>query len=171
VTNSLVETLIGAIVVAVAGVFLFFAYSSAGMPARTGYELFAMFTRADGISLGADVKIAGIKIGTVTGLALDTKRYQAKVVMNLGAPYQVPDDSQIRIATEGLLGSTYLAIQPGGSETYLKPGEEIEFTQGTLDIFSLISQAITSMGGSKGGSGQTPAPAPATTPAPATGTP
>lgn len=165
-TNSLVETLIGAVVIAVAGAFLFFAYSTAGMPARSGYDLFALFNRVDGLALGADVRIAGIKVGSVTGLALDKQRYQAKVTMNIASDYQVPDDSQARVATEGLLGSTYLQIQPGGSDTYLKPGGQIEFTQGTIDVFSLISQAVTSQGGkgnSKSDSGAEPANQPATT--------
>lgn len=160
-TNSLVETLIGAVVIAVAGAFLFYAYSTAGMPTKSGYELFALFNRVDGIAVGADVRIAGIKVGEVTSLGLDTKRYQAKVQMNIAQSYQVPDDSQVRVATEGLLGSSYLAIQPGGSETYLKPGEEIEFTQGTIDLFGLISQAIFAMGGKKGDSETPPANAPA----------
>ena len=98
---------------------------------------------------------------------VDTSRYQAKVVMNIGSTYQVPDDSQVRVGSEGLLGASYLQIQPGGSDTFLKPGEAIEFTQGTLDIFSLISQAITSMAGNKAaGAGQAPVPdAPSNQPA------
>lgn len=156
--NSLVETLIGAIVIAVAAVFLFFAYSTAGNATRSGYELWALFNRVDGIAMGADVRIAGIKVGTVTALSLDQKRYQAKVVLNLSNTVQVPDDSQVRIATEGLIGSTYLQIQPGGSDIFLKPGSQIEFTQGTIDLMSLISQAIFNMGGKRdGGAGDHPA--------------
>jgi phospholipid/cholesterol/gamma-HCH transport system substrate-binding protein len=164
VTNSLVETLIGAIVIAIAGVFVFYAYSTAGMPAKSGYELTALFNRVDGITPGSDVRIAGIKVGTVTSLSLDTKRFQARLALNIASVYQVPDDSQVRVATEGLLGSSYLAIQPGGSDVYLQPGGEIEFTQGTIDVFSLISQAIFSMGGKKDLSGAPAAEEPATTP-------
>jgi len=84
---------------------------------------------------------------------------------------KLPDDSQIKVASEGLLGGTYLSIEPGGSETYLKAGDEIEYTQGTVDLMSLISKAIFSVGGGskKEGDAASPAP-PSNAPAPAPST-
>ena len=153
-TNSLVETLIGAVVIAVAAVFLVYAYSTAGMTREAGYELSAVFSRVDGITTGTDVRIAGIKVGTVTGLTLDQKLYQAKVNFDVASDVKVPDDSQIKVASEGLLGGNYLAIEPGGSETYLKAGDEIEYTQGTIDLMSIIQKAMfsTASGGGKSSS-------------------
>lgn len=145
-TNSLVETLIGALVLAVAGVFLAYAYSSADMRTSGGYDLSARFSRVDGVSVGTDVKIAGIKVGTVTDMALDPDRYVAKVDVNIDSDVRLPDDSQIKIASEGLLGGSYLAIEPGGNPDYLENGDEFEFTQGTVDLMGLISQAIFSLG-------------------------
>lgn len=149
--NSLVETLIGAVVLGVAGVFLVFAYSSAGGAPSHGYELSASFTQADGIVTGSDVRIAGIKVGTVTGMGLDPERYLARINFNIENEVCLPDDSQVKVASEGLLGGTYLSIEPGGNDACLEAGDEIVFTQGTIDLMGLISQAIFSMGsGSKG---------------------
>ncbi len=146
-TNSLVETLIGAVVIAVAAVFLVYAYSNAGMTRAGGYPLSAVFSRADGITTGTDVRIAGIKVGTVTGLTLDQKLYQAKVSFDVADNVKLPDDLQIKVASEGLLGGNYLAIEPGGSDNYLKPGDQIEYTQGTIDLMSLVSKALFSTAG------------------------
>jgi phospholipid/cholesterol/gamma-HCH transport system substrate-binding protein len=150
-TNSLVETLIGAVVIAVAGVFLVYAYSTAGMTRAGGYPLSAVFNRVDGVTTGTDVRIAGIKVGTVTGLALDQKLYRAKVNFDVASDVKLPDDSQIKVASEGLLGGNYLSIEPGGSDNYLKAGDEIEYTQGTIDLMSIISKAMfsTAAGGGK----------------------
>ena len=148
-TNSLVETLIGAAVIALAVLFVVFAYSNSGMTHAQGYALSATFNRADGVTPGTDVRIAGIKVGTVTGLSLDPKLYQAKVELDVASDVKLPDDSQIKVATEGLLGGTYLSIEPGGSDTYLKPGGEIEYTQGTIDLMSLITKAMFSTAASQ----------------------
>jgi phospholipid/cholesterol/gamma-HCH transport system substrate-binding protein len=141
-TNSLVETLIGAVVIVLAALFLVYAYSTAGVTRAGGYELSAVFNSVDGVTTGTDVRIAGIKVGTVTGLSLDQKLYQAKVKFDVANDVKLPDDSQIKVASEGLLGSNYLSIEPGGSDTYLKSGDEIEYTQGTIDLMGLISKAM-----------------------------
>ena len=157
-TNSLVETLIGALVIAVAAVFLVYAYSTAGITRERGYAISAVFNRVDGITTGTDVRIAGIKVGTVTGLSLDQKLYRAKVDLDIASTVKVPDDSQIKVASEGLLGGNYLAIEPGGSDNYLKAGDEIEYTQGTIDLMSIISKAMFSTAaGGKSSSGDQPA--------------
>ena len=146
-TNSLVETLIGAVVIAIAGIFLAFAYSTADVGGGgNGYDLTAKFTRVDGISSGTDVRIAGITVGSVADLELDTDRYVALVTLNIEDKVRLPDDSQIKIASEGLLGGSYLAIEPGGSDIYLEDGDEFEFTQGTVDLMGLISRAISGLG-------------------------
>jgi phospholipid/cholesterol/gamma-HCH transport system substrate-binding protein len=165
-TNSLVETLIGALVIAVAAVFLVYAYSTAGMTRAGGYPLSAVFSRADGVTTGTDVRIAGIKVGTVTSLALDQKLYQAKVNFDVASDVKVPDDSQIKVASEGLLGGNYLAIEPGGSETYLQAGGVIEYTQGTIDLMSLVSKALFSTAGGGAKSAEPAGNAPAGAPAP-----
>ena len=149
--GNLVETLIGAVVLAVATVFLVFAYSTAGVRSTvTGYEVLARFDRIDGLATGSDVRLSGIKIGSVTGQSLDTKTYQAVVRLNVDSAVKLPDDSSAKVATEGLLGGSYLSIEPGGSDAMLKAGGEIKFTQGAISLVDLIGQAIFSAAGPSG---------------------
>jgi phospholipid/cholesterol/gamma-HCH transport system substrate-binding protein len=161
VNNTLVETLIGAVVIGIAAVFLVFAYTNSGMTRANGYQLSAIFNRVDGVTTGTDVRIAGIKVGTVTSMTLDPNRYLAKLTFDVASNVKLPDDSQIKVASEGLLGGNYLSIEPGGSDTYLKNGDEIEYTQGTIDLMSLISKAMFST--ATGGKTETK-PAPETGP-------
>jgi phospholipid/cholesterol/gamma-HCH transport system substrate-binding protein len=146
--GNLVETLIGAVVLVVAGLFLVFAYSTAGVRSGVGgYELIARFDRVDGLAVGNDVRISGIKVGTVTRQDLDPQTYAAVVRMTIDNGVKVPADSSAKIATEGLLGGSHLAIQPGGSDEVLKSGGEITLTQGAVNLLDLVGQAVFSAGG------------------------
>ena len=160
--NGFVETLIGAAVVAVAGVFFYYGWNTTGSGQVAGYELIARFDRIDGISVGTDVRMSGIKIGSVISQELDQKTYRALVRMSVRNDIKVPEDSSIRVASEGLLGNSYLAVSPGGSDTMLLSGGEFETTQGSIDLVGLLGKAMFSGGEEKP---QTPAPGP-TAPAP-----
>lgn len=140
--NSIVETLIGAAVIAVAAVFLLFAYSSTGSGPISGYPVIAKFNRADGVNIGTDVRLSGIKVGTVERLALDPKSYNAVVTLALDNSVKLPDDSSVRITSEGLLGNQYLSIEPGASMQVIKPGGEIQNTQGSIDLVGLLGKAV-----------------------------
>jgi phospholipid/cholesterol/gamma-HCH transport system substrate-binding protein len=168
--GNAVETLIGAVVLAVAGIFLFFAYSNAGVGTERGYQLNALFDRVDGLNVGSDVRLSGIKVGSVTAAALDPKTFRAKVTFTVHDEVVLPDDSAAKIASQGLLGGNYLQLDPGGSDTNLAPGGTIKYTQGAVDLMGLIGQAVFSYtGGGKSGQGQGEgqAPAPGASPAPA----
>jgi len=162
--NGFVETLIGAAVVVVAAVFFYYGWNTTGSGAVAGYELVAKFDRVDGISVGTDVRMSGIKIGTVTSQELDQQTYRALVRMNIKNDVLLPEDSSIKVASEGLLGGAYLAISPGGSDTMLVAGAEFETTQGSIDFVGLLGQAIFSAGGDDK---KETAPAPMPEPAPA----
>jgi phospholipid/cholesterol/gamma-HCH transport system substrate-binding protein len=148
--NETVETLIGAAVVAVAVLFVIFAYRSVGETGLAGYELTAKMNRVDGIAVGTDVKLAGIKVGTVTGMVLDPN-YLVQVRMNVRKDVQVPDDSSLVVTSSGLLNSSYLSISPGGSDKMLTPGEQIRNTQGAIDMMGLISRFAGGISGGKNG--------------------
>lgn len=149
--GNLVETLIGAVVLAVAGFFLAFAYTTAGLGGGvSGYELEARFSRADGLVIGGDVRLSGIKIGSITAQKLDPKTYDAVIVFSVDNRYQLPEDTAVKIASEGLLGGNYLSVEPGGSETMLKPGAAVQYTQGSVNLMDLIGQAIFSATGAGG---------------------
>lgn len=150
--SNFVETLIGAIVVVIASVFLFYGYTTSGMRSESGYAVTAEFNRVDGLATGSDVRLSGIKIGTVVAQSIDPKNYKAVVTMNLASDVKVPDDSSAKITSEGLLGSNYVALTPGGSEDYLADGSQIDFTQGSVDLMGLIGQAVFSATGDKSGS-------------------
>lgn len=147
--QNLVETLIGAVVLVVAAVFLVFAYGKSGVGHIAGYELKAKFSRVDGIAVGSQVRMAGIKVGAVVEQHLDPKDYRAVVTLNVERTVQLPEDSAIKIASDGLLGGKYLSLEPGGAEQMLKAGEEIKFTQGSIDLMDLVGQYMFSNAGSQ----------------------
>ncbi len=159
--SSALETLVGAAVIAVAVLFFMFAYRTAGYGTATGgYHVLAQFDNIDGIAVGTDVRVAGIKVGTVVGQTLDPKSYQAKIDMLVQPQFELSDDTAAKITSEGLLGSKFVSLEPGGSDTKLANGGEISYTQGSVDIWTLISQAMfSSKGGNKSDGGSAPAPA------------
>ncbi|MFP6698551.1 MAG: outer membrane lipid asymmetry maintenance protein MlaD [Alphaproteobacteria bacterium] len=146
-SGNLVETLIGTVVLVVAGFFLYFSYQKADAGAVSGYALTAKFDKVDGVNVGSDVMLAGIKVGTVTDQSLDAVEYRAVLKISLSLDVKLPDASAIKIASDGLLGGKYLSIDPGGSDEYLEAGDEIRFTQGAVDLTDLIGKAIYSSGG------------------------
>lgn len=155
--NNMVETLIGAIVVAVAAGFLYFLYAGSNAAGLSGYDVSARFQRVDGLSVGTDVRLSGIKIGSVSALTLDPKTYQATVHLDIKNDVKLPDDSSIMVTSTGLLGNSYLSVSPGGSDTMIAPGGSIRNTQGAVDLMSLIGRFV----GGSSGSASTPAAKPA----------
>jgi len=145
--GNVVETLIGAAVLIVAGMFLAFGYSSSSVSRDGGFVLIAKFDRVDGLVVGSDVRMSGIKVGTVIGQSLDPVTYQAIVKMDIDSDIKLPDDSSAKITSEGLLGATYMSIEAGGSEDILRNGDALRFTQGSIDLMGLIGQAIFSATG------------------------
>jgi phospholipid/cholesterol/gamma-HCH transport system substrate-binding protein len=139
-TNS-VETAVGAVVILIAAAFFTFAYTTSGIGKGSGgYLLVAEFDNADGIGVGSDVRMSGVKIGTVTGQRLDTATYQAVLNLSIDPDLRLPDDSSAKVTSEGLLGSKFVALEPGGSAETLNDGDRIAYTQGAIDIWSLVSQ-------------------------------
>jgi phospholipid/cholesterol/gamma-HCH transport system substrate-binding protein len=147
--ENLVEALIGAAVLVVAGWFAFYGYSRTQGGGGAGYELMAKFPQVGGINVGSEVKVSGVKVGTVTSQRLDPKTYQAEIRFTVDKAVQLPIDTIAKITSEGLLGGSYIQLSPGGEMDYLKPGEQIEQTQGSVDLMGLIGQAIYKSGDSK----------------------
>ena len=145
--TNLVETVVGAVVIVIAIAFFTFAYTTSGVGKGSGgYELTAEFSNADGINIGSDVRMSGIKIGTVTDQTLDTTTFQAVLTLAIDRTVTLPDDSSAKITSEGLMGSKYVALEPGGSEARLADGDRLAYTQGALDIWSLVSQFMFDSG-------------------------
>jgi phospholipid/cholesterol/gamma-HCH transport system substrate-binding protein len=155
--SSAVETLVGAAVVVLAAGFFAFAYKTVGLgqgAGTGGYSLIAEFDNAEGINVGTDVRLAGIKIGSVTAQTLNVESYQARVVMTLDKSVVLADDSAAKITSEGLLGGKFISISPGGADTKFADGGIFNFTQGAVDIWALIGQAMFSKSEDKSGAAQ-----------------
>ena len=141
--SKTLETLIGAVVIAVAVIFFFFAYDKADVARVEGITVTADFSTVGSLKPGADVRLAGIKVGTVTRLSLgEAPFYGAIATLNLRQGLDLPDDSSASIASEGLLGGNYVQISPGGSSDALQDGGQIEYTQPAVDLMDMISRAM-----------------------------
>lgn len=151
--KNIFETLVGAIVLLVAIGFVVIAYRGGTVDKPGGLDLIAKFDRVDGLIPGADVRVSGLAVGTVVEESIDPESYLAVVKISVDDRVKIPEDSSAEILGDGLLGSKYLAIIPGGSDTLLKNGDEITSTQPAISIESLIGKF---MGGSVGDDGPAP---------------
>jgi phospholipid/cholesterol/gamma-HCH transport system substrate-binding protein len=141
------EILAGGAVLAAAVAFLVYAGQSTGFSGDSGsYPLTASFRSADGVSVGTDVRLAGVKVGTVTALALNPQTFYADATISVKNDVILPDDSAILISSEGLLGGNFVELIPGGSPDNLSPGEEIEDTQGSVSLITLLMKFVGGSG-------------------------
>ncbi len=139
------EILTGAVVLAAAVAFFAYAGQSSGLGGAAGtYPLKASFRSIEGVSPGSDVKLAGVKVGTLGAMTLNPTTYMADVVVDLDKSILLPTDSAILISSEGLLGGNYVEIVPGGAPDNLAPGDEIEDTQGAVSLVSLLLKFVGS---------------------------
>lgn len=141
------EIAVGAVVLAVAVGFLAYAATSVGATqSRAGYPLTASFRSAQGVGVGTDVQLAGVKVGTVTALNLNPDTFRADAELTIRNGIELPDDSSIVIASEGLLGGNFVEVQPGGSPFNFEPGATITNTQGSISLIELLSKFVGSGG-------------------------
>jgi phospholipid/cholesterol/gamma-HCH transport system substrate-binding protein len=143
--RSLTETLAGAVVLAVALGFLGYAVANTGRSTVSGYPLHARFDRIDGMGVGSDVRLAGVKVGSVTNARVDQQSYQADVTFNVTGAVKLPRDSSAEITSDGLLGGKYLALVPGGDERMLAPGDTVTITQSAVSLEQLLGKFIFSV--------------------------
>lgn len=159
--RSLLEMLTGAGVLAVAALFLFYAVAQGGRGSRPdGILLSARFDRIDGLVHGADVRVAGVKVGSVTSLSIDPQSFNAVVQFRVDRAIRLPADSSAEIASEGLLGGKFVSIVPGGADRVLADGGRITETQGSVSLESLLGRFIFSVTQMNAPAGGTPAATP-----------
>ena len=139
------EVIIGAVVIAVALGFVVFLYQSTGLSVSNSkhYELKADFRSADGIHVGTDVRLAGVKVGTVSDLSLNVDTYRAEAELAIENAVDIPEDSALTVSSEGLLGGNFIEIIPGASYEYMQPGDEFLDTQGSVSLISLLLKFVS----------------------------
>jgi phospholipid/cholesterol/gamma-HCH transport system substrate-binding protein len=149
VNRNVVETIVGALVLLVAGIFVFYAFSKSDRTGPDGYEITARFGRIDGLKRGSDVTMSGVKVGTVTAIDLDRKTYQAIVHLAVSSSVPIPADTNAKIVSESLLGGMVVVLDPGGDKTMIKSGGEIAQTQDAISFTELLAKFMFSGTGSK----------------------
>ena len=133
------EIITGTIVLIVAAGFLVFIIKVGGFSAdNENYNLNTSFRSAEGIDTGTEVRMAGVKIGTVKSLSLNAETLQADVKLKIEKSILIPNDSSAVISSEGLLGGSFLEIVPGGSFDNYAAGEVIEDTQSSISLINLL---------------------------------
>jgi phospholipid/cholesterol/gamma-HCH transport system substrate-binding protein len=142
--TNFIEAVMGGVVLLVASFFLFIVYTSSSQDVPSGVVVKAGFDRIDGIIVGSDVRLNGVKIGSVKAVTIDPKLYHVVVTMVLRQDLKIPTDSSAEIISSGLLGDKYIALVPGGEETYLEDGASLSYTQPSIPLESLIARFLFS---------------------------
>lgn len=140
--QNAVETVLGGVVLVVAAVFLVFAMQTAQVRAVVGYDLTASFLKVGGLSNGSDVRINGIKVGTVKDLTLDPRSFDAVVSMSIRSDVQVPEDSVASIGSSGIVGSKFVNISPGGAKQMLTHGGKVSRTKDFKSLEDQVGEII-----------------------------
>lgn len=143
--KSIAEIIMGAVVLGVAAVFLYYAVSHSGRAVSQGYAVTARFDRIDGLGQGADVRLSGVKIGSVVEQRLDPDTYLAVVTMRVDPRVRLPVDTSAEITSESLLGGRYIALVPGGSDRMIADGGAITATQAAVSLEALLGRFIFSV--------------------------
>ena len=140
--SDIFEFIVGLGVIIIAGWFILSVVSKSGklsnISETTNY--IASFNDVSGISVGSNIKLAGVTVGKVLELKLDEINYTAEMVLGINRKIKIPNDSEIIITSEGLLGGNYVSISPGGSDIFLKANEKFSFTQSSLSLNNLIQK-------------------------------
>jgi len=140
--NNLFEIIVGTFVLSCAIYFFFFAFNKSGISTSKTYQISAKFDNIDGIGSGSDIKISGVKIGTVANGEIDPTTYRAILKLDINKDIKLPADSSIKIVSSGLLGGKYLSIEAGSEDTTLKDGDKIQFTQSGVNFEELLGKFI-----------------------------
>jgi phospholipid/cholesterol/gamma-HCH transport system substrate-binding protein len=149
-----IETVLGALVLAVAGMFMFFAYSTAQVKAVAGYEVRANFFKIGGLAAGSDVRVSGIKVGTVSRTTLDPETFDAVVVMSIANHVKLPTDTVASIGSEGIVGGKYIRLEPGKEKATIEAGGLLAETRDFRSLEDQVGEIIFLATGGSGGGGQ-----------------
>ena len=150
-SRNIIETGMGAIVILVAAVFLVFSYTVSDLRPAAGYDVIAKFNAVDGLLDGSDVRIAGVKIGTVVDERIDQKEYRAVVTMKINHGVELAEDTVVRVSSAGILGGKYVKLEPGASKNFVPAGGELKNTKDVISLEELLGKVIFLVTGDGGG--------------------
>lgn len=137
-----IETIMGLVVLIIALLFLIFTYRVSDLQVVKGYTLTAEFMKVGGLSIGSDVRINGIKVGTVTGQTLNNNDYTVQVIFSISSDIKLPDDSTVAIVSDGLMGNKFVKIEPGKSKTFLQDGDKFSKTKDFKTLEDMVGEII-----------------------------
>lgn len=150
--RNVIETVLGAVVLMVAVLFVYLFYQSTQIRTAEGYRLTATFSTIGGLNKGSDVRISGIKVGTVVAQGLDPETYNAVVTLSIAPHVRLPVDTVAAIANEGILGGKYVRIEPGRERETLPPGGAIRRSKDYRSLEDQVGEIIfLATGGESGG--------------------
>ncbi|MFR2531982.1 MAG: outer membrane lipid asymmetry maintenance protein MlaD [Alphaproteobacteria bacterium] len=137
-----VETIMGIVVIFVAAFFLYFAYQVSDLQVVQGYDINARFLKVGGLNVGSDVRINGIKVGTVIAQNLDPEDYVADVKLSISSNIQLPKDSVVSVVSDGLVGNKFIKIEPGKSKEFLQNGDTVANTKDFKTLEDMVGEII-----------------------------
>ena len=144
-SENRLELFVGVVVLVVAGFFLAYLLQDETLPGSSGYGVSASFTSAQGVAVGTDIRMAGVRIGSVSAINLDQENFVADLELSFNEGIMIPEDSSATIVSEGLLGGFCVEIVPGGSFDYLQEGDQIIDTQGHVGLVQLLTNFFFSV--------------------------
>lgn len=142
--RNIIETVLGAVVLLVAGVFLVYSSTATKAGAVSGYEIVVRFNEIGGLKKGNDVRIGGVKIGSIKTIDLDPATYQARVTMSIENNVKIPTDTAARVSSESLMGGAYIALDIGADEENIRAGGSVKFAQDAQNLEQLLGKFIFS---------------------------
>ena len=137
-----VETIMGIVVIFVAAFFLYFAYQVSDLQVVKGYDINARFLKVGGLNVGSDVRINGIKVGTVIAQNLDPEDYVADVKLSISSNIQLPKDSVVSVVSDGLVVNKFIKIEPGKSKEFLQNGDTVANTKDFKTLEDMVGEII-----------------------------
>ena len=141
--DGIAEIVIGGAVFLIALGFIFYSVAVTNFGkdfSNSKFSLQASFESVNGIQLGSNVVLAGVKVGSVSKIQLDKESFQAKVTFSLFEDYKLPEDTEAVINSDGLLGGNFISLNVGGSDIVLESGDELLYTQSSVSILNLLSK-------------------------------
>ena len=140
-SRASIETILGATALSILGVLVYFVFSATDLRPDEGYTVTARFNAVDGLVVGSDVRIGGVKVGAVIGQNVDPRDFKAIVSMTIRPDVRLGKESLVRIGNDGLLGGNYIKLEPGGGDP-VEDGVELTKTKDVISLGELLERVL-----------------------------